>query len=378
MNLNKQEMSSLFQAVFPKLENDKQVALLVDLPDHKDEDNSPWALRRKIAHEWYQLLTEIQSELQLQNVDLIVYRNVKSNNADLPSEMYIWNKETPHIFSPEQLPQQIRLEDLFTQYQIFLVLSEYSATAPMKIAAKKYHFRAATMSGFSYDMLPALRIDYQLVNERLVQLKELLDAAHTLNLTFSVADKQYSVKFDLRDTSAHVSGGRFPQAGMVGNLPSGETYIVPNETPQSMSEGILPVQFDDEVVLYEIKHNKVVNILSSGSFSQREQQHIAKEPAYGNIAELGFGILRDFGISPIGEVLLDEKLGFHIAFGRSDHFGGLVGPQHFSSPQNVVHIDYVYIPETQSRVTVNKMELIFAQKSQIIMNNNEYSLWEKL
>lgn len=377
MNLNKQEMSSLFQAVFPKLENDQRVALLVDLPDHKEEDNSPWALRRKIAYEWYQLLKEVAPELQVQNIDLIVYRNVKSNNADLPDKMHICNKEIPSIYSREQLSQHIRLNDMFSEYQIFFVLSEYSATAPMKIAAKKHHFRAATMSGFSYKMLPALRIDYQLVNERLLQLKKLLDAAHALSLTFSVADKQFSVKFDLSTTSAHVSGGRFPQAGMVGNLPSGETYIVPNETAQSMSEGILPVQFADEVVLYEIKHNKVVNVISNGRISQREREHIAKEPAYGNIAELGFGILRDFGISPIGEVLLDEKLGFHIAFGRSDHFGGLVGPQHFSSPQKVVHIDYVYIPETQPNVTIDKMELVFAEKSQIIMNNNEYNLWEK-
>ncbi|BBM84627.1 hypothetical protein [Candidatus Uabimicrobium amorphum] len=377
MNLNEREMSSLFQAVFPKLEDDRQIALLVDLPDDKEEDNSPWALRRKIAYEWFLLLQEIKSELQIDHVDLIVYRNVKSNNADLPCEMYIWNKETPSTFPNEELPQSTSIEDVFGKYQIFLVLSEYSATAPMKIAAKKYHFRAATMSGFSSDMLPALRIDYELVNKRLLQLKELLDAAHTLCLTFSVDDKSFSMKFDLRSTTAHVSGGRFPTAGMVGNLPSGETYIVPNETPQSQSEGVLPVQFDDEVVLYEIKHNKVVNVISSGRFSEIEREHLQKEPAYGNIAELGFGILRDFGISPIGEVLLDEKLGFHIAFGRSDHFGGLVGPQHFSSPQQVVHIDYVYIPETQPRVSVDKMELVFAEKSQTIMNHNEYSLWEK-
>ena len=33
-----------------------------------------------------------------------------------------------------------------------------------------------------------------------------------------------------------------------------------------------------------------------------------------------------FSVTPIGVVLLDEKLGLHLAFGRSEHFGGQVGP----------------------------------------------------
>ncbi|XEY28426.1 hypothetical protein UABHE_006385 [Candidatus Uabimicrobium helgolandensis] len=376
MNLNKEEMLNLFQAVFPKLEQDKRIALLVDLPSCTEEDNEPWALRRKIAYQWYEQLEQIKEQLQLE-VDFILYENVKSNNADLPKRMYIWNQDPLSTFDLETLTRSISLDDLFTQYQIFMVLSDFSATAPMKIAANKYNFRAATMSGFSEKMLGALRIDYELINKRLQILKDKLDAAKKICIDFCVQQKKFHVEFDLTITKSHVSGGRFPNAGMVGNLPSGETYIVPNEAPESLSEGVLPVQFSDEIVLYEIKNNKIVNVLSDGSFSQKERQHLKEEPAYGNIAELGFGILGDFGIAPIGEVLLDEKLGFHIAFGRSDHFGGLVGPQHFSSPEKVVHIDYVYIKETQPLVAINKMELFFADSSQIIMHNNKYSLWEE-
>jgi len=52
------------------------------------------------------------------------------------------------------------------------------------------------------------------------------------------------------------------------------------------------------------------------------------------------------------EVLLDEKLGLHVAFGRSDHFGGRVGPTDFSSPAEVIHLDRIYIPATQPRIAV--------------------------
>ncbi|MBC8423122.1 hypothetical protein H8E07_03270 [bacterium] len=63
-------------------------------------------------------------------------------------------------------------------------------------------------------------------------------------------------------------------------------------------------------------------------------------------------MLGAFGLNPAGSILLDEKLGLHIAFGRSDHFGGSVGPGDFSSPDAVVHIDRVYIPEVQPAVEV--------------------------
>jgi hypothetical protein len=59
----------------------------------------------------------------------------------------------------------------------------------------------------------------------------------------------------------------------------------------------------------------------------------------------------------VGELLLDEKLGLHLAFGRSDHFGGSVGPGQFSAPERVVHIDRVYIPEVQPAIRVVAVDL---------------------
>jgi hypothetical protein len=75
------------------------------------------------------------------------------------------------------------------------------------------------------------------------------------------------------------------------------------------------------------------------------------------MAELGFGVLKDFGILPVGKILQDEKLGFHIAFGRSEHFGGIIGPDDFSSPEEVIHLDRIYISATQPRITVQSIIL---------------------
>ena len=145
------------------------------------------------------------------------------------------------------------------------------------------------------------------------------------------------------------------------------------EGEPSRSAGVLPVQFGNEVVYYRIENNKAVEVLSQGPVSAQEAEKLRREPAYGNMAELGLGVLAAFGIRPIGKVLLDEKLGAHIAFGRSEHFGGQVGPKDFSGPDAVIHIDRVYVPETQPDVVVKRLELIMEDGPPLtLMRDGEY------
>ena len=141
----------------------------------------------------------------------------------------------------------------------------------------------------------------------------------------------------------------------------------------SRTAGIMPVQFGAEIVRYRIEGNKALEVISEGPKSREEAALLAKEPAYGNLAELGLGVLAAFGVKPIGEILLDEKLGLHLAFGRSDHFGGQVGPAQFSSPEAVIHIDRVYVPETQPDVKVAAVDLRMADGNAVaLMRNGEY------
>ena len=137
----------------------------------------------------------------------------------------------------------------------------------------------------------------------------------------------------------------------------------------------MPVQFGIEILRYRIDQNKALEVLSDGPKSREEAALLAKEPAYGNLAELGLGVLAAFGVKPIGEILLDEKLGLHLAFGRSDHFGGQVGPAQFSGPDAVIHIDRVYVPETQPDVKVLAVDLKMADGSVVaLMREGEYAV----
>jgi hypothetical protein len=77
------------------------------------------------------------------------------------------------------------------------------------------------------------------------------------------------------------------------------------------------------------------------------------------MAEVGIGVLGEWGIQAVGSTLLDEKLGLHIAFGRSDHFGGFTGPASFRDRDRVVHIDRVYVPSVQPGVRVAGVSFVY-------------------
>jgi hypothetical protein len=379
--ISREELTGLVQSVFPRFSSDRALAILIDFPNYAEEDNRDWAERRITAAGWWSDLNTVVSRIGLERIDLIGYASVGSNNADLPETACKIANQLPKTSAG--LPgagEEIRFDKVFAETQLFLAPTEFSTTAPLKVAAKKFGFRAATMPGFSSKMIPALRVDYGLVNQRVQLLKARLDEAQSAKIIFIVdAMQEYKMNFDLRFRSAYSSGGRFPEAGAAGNLPSGETYIVPYEGEMdecSVTNGILPVQLGEEIVLYKVEQNRAKVVLNQGSACAQEAELLRREPAYGNMAELGFGVLADFGLQPIGEILLDEKLGLHVAFGRSDHFGGRVGPWQFSSPQAVVHLDRIYLPATQPRISVSSVVLEFRDgRREVLMEKGKYLIF---
>ena len=378
--LDRGELYQLVKTVFPVTPLGGSLVVLVDVPDRTVPDHEEWRERRRMAHEWAATLRECIGDLNVDRVDLVAYQNVGSNNADLPAEGFLWNEKEPPD-SHEDLyhsGRELSFEKVFHTARLIMAPTEFSTTAPLKVAAAYHGFRAATMPGFSKAMIPALRLDYEEINRRVTLLKSKLDPVMTALISFKVdGSDSYFMEMDLRHRQAHASGGCFPRDGEAGNLPSGETYIVPYEgevDEASRTSGTLPVQLVKDVVLYEVCANRAVSVTGEGETAAREAELLSREPAYGNIAELGFGVLGDFGLKPIGQILLDEKLGFHIAFGRSDHFGGAVGPADFHSPQAVVHIDRIYIPSTQPRVSVEKIELKTPDgTTEILMQDGRYT-----
>lgn len=356
------ELVALVRSVFPPRAGDRALALLLDIPRDPEKDHPAWRERRRLVAEWHQSLRAGRAGIPLQEVTLVAYPDVGSNNADLPATAVALEGEPPDLAAGlERIGRPVAFEALFASTQLFLAPTEYSTTAPLKVAARRHGFRAATMPGFTPAMVPALRIDYGEVARRVEEVKRRLDDAVAADVRFRLDGREeHAMRFDLRHRAAHASSGRFPEPATAGNLPSGEAYIVPYEGEAgepSGTEGVLPVEIEGELVLFTVTANRVREVHGRGHAARRERDHLRREPAYGNMAELGFGVLADFGLEPCGEILLDEKLGLHVAFGRSDHFGGQVGPAAFSSPAAVIHLDRIYIPQSQPRVEVAEVAL---------------------
>lgn len=380
--LSSDELINLLLSVFPPHSSDHYLGILVDIPKDPAKDTPAWKDRRELAYQWYEILKENYDSLNLEGVRLIAYPDVGSNNAELPSSVYLLSDNIPSFAAEmEAAGTSIDIDDIFRDTEIFLAPTQYSTTAPLKKAARLYGFRAATMPGFTSAMLPALKVDYEEVNNRVYMIKDKLDQAMAAEVRFIVdSSQEFKMSFDLRFREAHASTGRFPDLGTAGNLPSGEAYIVPYEGEKdgetSFTEGILPVQIEDDIILYEVKENLAVSVVGEGRSVQTERQRLSRDPAYGNMAELGFGVLGEFGLKPIGEILLDEKLGFHVAFGRSDHFGGAVGPGDFSSSESVIHLDRIYIPATQPRIEVRSLTLVYnLNKNEIVISEGKFLIF---
>ncbi|MCP4574596.1 MAG: hypothetical protein GY838_19780 [bacterium] len=377
-DLSPQELRLLVQRVFRPTADDRGLAIIVDLPDERVPDNPDWQARRRLAAAWYEALTGELEALGLPRLTLAWYRNAGGNNADLPPRCHPGGGAVPD-HADQLTGEGIAFAELFADHTMVLAPTELSATAPLKVAVREGGFRAATMPGFLASMVPALKLDYEEINRRVNLLKEWLDPAESAVCRFTATGaggkSDHELLLDLRHRTGHASGGLFPDNGVAGNLPSGEAYVVPyegeHEGDASRSAGTLPVEIDGEVVVYRIEGNRAVEVLSAGPVSTAEAARIVDEPAYANLSELGLGVLGDFGLAPTGSILLDEKLGLHIAFGRSDHFGGTVGPEDFSDPDAVIHLDRVYIPAMQPQVNVNEVVLLGPGDAQraIIRNN---------
>lgn len=372
-NLSFSELNALLRSVFALGNRERSLTLLVDLPDRKLGDTNDWVERRSIAGEWYTLLAGRLAEVPFSSIMLCTYPNVGSNNNDLPAVVTVARSTT------ENAGKQVPLQQVLESSSVVLAPTQLSATAPLKNLAKTFRFRGATLPGFTREMIPALMLDYERVHNRVMQLKSRLDRATTSRIVFTVEGVTYSLQLDLRYRTSHASGGLIREEGTVANLPSGEAYIVPYEGERSgdpsRTSGLLPVQFGEEIVVYRIDGNRAVEVTTRGESSTEEADKLRDDPAYGNIAELGLGILGDWGVKAMGSILLDEKLGLHIAFGRSEHFGGITSPSSFKKPENVIHIDRVYVPSCQPRILVQEASFEYEnQETEVIMREGKYSV----
>ena len=223
----------------------------------------------------------------------------------------------------------------------------------------------------------AFAADYSEVARKSHILADKLDQAVGAKVEFSTGHQMY---FDLQNRKAEADDGQL-YADKKGirliNLPSGEACIAPYEGElegqPSRTEGTIPVIYDDELVLFRVQGNRIVEVIGDGPQAAQRRGYFAVDQARRNIAELGLGCNDKAVIS--GSVLEDEKvLGMHWAYGRSDHLGGTVGVADFSDPSHVVHYDIIY--PKGSRIEIGSLVLECEDgTSEEIIRNSQYTIF---
>ena len=322
-----------------------------------------------MAAAWREGFLPLGAKIGFETMPLVSFPTTGRSGADFP-------------FEGEAAERTIPMAAVLDGASLLLALTEFSMTAALCDVSKRRPgadvFRAASMPGVQKWMeQTSLAADYREVARRCRVLKEAFLRADRAEVLFSTGHR---CLFDLRHRVAEADDGYLHRDKHddlpVINLPSGETFEVPyeGELPgdPSRTRGELPVHEDGQTVVFRVEANRIVEVIGGGAVAERYRTFFRADPMRGNVAEIAFGCNDDAKVT--GNVLEDEKAGFHWAFGRSDHLGGKVGLAEFRSPSNVVHHDVVYA--SGSPISVASAELVESSGRRVaVIRDGAYVLW---
>ena len=311
-----EERIKMFKQVFAPLPGEK-VLFLTDVPKENKKDSDIWKDRREMVQDWYNTFKELGVEEGF-TVEMLEYEATGKHNAPLPKNVI----------------------DAAKKSNLVIAMTEYSTTSTILPISKAEGTitRCASMPTVEKRMEDtAMSADYAKVKSYAKILTGMLNNAIGADILFSTGDKLY---IDLRYRNAMYEAGDCTEAGQFINFPSGEALKIPyeatldeiNKFGESKTEGIWPVYYNEELVKYVVKNNKIVEILGEGNRVDEMRKFFKENDTRRNIAELGIGCNPKAVI--IGKILEDEKVGLHIAYGTSIHLGGKV--------KSDMHLDIVH------------------------------------
>ncbi len=185
--------------------------------------------------------------------------------------------------------------------------------------------RVATMPGITEDIMGrTLKADYNLIAERTLKVSQILDKGKKALITSELGT---NLTLPINGIKAISSTGLIKNRGQGGNLPSGESFLMPEE---GKSEGVIFIdgslagigKINDAPVVVTIKNGFAVKYEGGPQARQLFDQLNPLGPKAMNVAELGIGTNHGAVIS--GQILEDEKVmgTIHVAFGNNIGMGG--------------------------------------------------------
>jgi len=310
-----EEKIKMFNDIFAPKSGEK-VLFLIDKPHGDIKDNDGWKESRGMANEWYNIFKEMGNKRGF-SVDLMEFKTSGMHNAPISKDII----------------------DTIKKSNLVLAVVEYSVSSSLlPICFTKDNItRGAVMYLEKIMEETVFKANYAEVKKYAIAIENMLNKAIGAEIIFSTGDNLF---IDLRNRVAKSDRGDCTKKGQFINFPSGEGFTPPYEGASdeidqfgpSKTRGILPVDYNGELVKYVIKNNRIVDIIGKGKKAEEMEKFFNENESRRNIAELGVGCNPKAVIT--GNVALDEKVGLHIAYGKSTHFGGKIDSD--------MHLDIVY------------------------------------
>ena len=345
--------------------NGEKVCILIDLPNPADikgfrflEDET-----LSIQNYGYEVFYKgfkdgVLDEMNWKDGAIYAYKETGGSNLELEDDCY--NIEG-RLLSLDK--------DIYSEYDIILVVSTFSATAPLTSKCKEFGFRGATLHGLNQIIVDSgLSVDYNIVSEEAECLRQGLTKADSFEIDFEVESKVYTLVLHTNGQEAQKSHGLCPPGKPdVANLPAGEVYFVPES-----ADGVFPFKYDEQTIgLLHVKEGRIYKSqFVYGDYAEIENHNkrLEDDPMIGVIGELGFGTQ----VLPFsGRDIQDEKIlgTVHVATGRDDHLGGKITPDLFKKHENASHDDVLYAPHKTPEIRLPEVRMIKDGKSTVLIRN---------
>ena len=224
----------------------------------------------------------------------------------------------------EEPPAEIA--ELMTRYQVVICPTQKSLThtAARRMACHA-GARVGTMPGITEEMMiRTLQANYHAIAERTKKVTAILDQTSLVKVA---TDLGTDIMLPIEGIKAISSTGILREKGIFGNLPSGESYLMPEE---GKAEGLIVVDgsfagiglIADQPIKLTVDKGLVVKIEGGTEARKLEEMLQPLAPRSYTVAELGIGTNDQAHIC--GNILEDEKvLGtVHIALGNNMSMGG--------------------------------------------------------
>jgi aminopeptidase len=314
-----------------------------------------------MAHESFVLglRNGVISELSMRGGDMFAFTATGGSNLDMDDGCF------------DSEGRKLSLDaDIYSNYDIILCVSDWSATAPLTAKCRQFGFRGATLHGLNDIILQSgLAVDYLEVSKDTEKLRLALSGADEIEIDFTLDDSRIlTTKLFLGGQEAQKSHGlcrgKTPD---VANLPAGEVYFVPEG-----AEGQFPMKYEDGTlgILDVQERNIFCSTLIEGTQATIDAHNarLADDPMTGTLGELGFGTQ----VLPVaGADIQDEKIlgTCHIATGRDDHLGGDIMPGMFKVHENSTHDDILFAPHKTPSFDISQVRMRRGAQEEVLIEH---------